>query len=1752
MNTPDGNAIPAVSDDLAGRGARLFDFLAHAQQLRASRIKELSAYQRDGQVIWIADLPQDPAVTYRSAEPGTPFLVVEKVQVPSAPEPSQLVREWLDGAIDDPYREPQLASRRLDADGAELLLDDHPDVAEAYPLWLARWREWAPVAERKLAALTLYQTLYEVYTRYEGERETLEVVFGIGLLTWQHGTVGSVRRHVLTVPASVRFDSGYGALSVALDATATGYTPELQEFVDAGLMSAPGDLQRAEEEARTGNVGPFEREDFAALVRMFVNCINPDAEYRDVLEPGTSSKHPLAHYSPAIILRKRSNRGMVNALRAIAENIRSTGAVPTGMLNLVDPNHESVVSAPDTAGAIVRDGADQFLPLPLNPRQLQILNHVDNHAHTLVQGPPGTGKTHTAAALITHLLAQGKRVLITAHTDRALHEVRHRLPEDIKPLCVTVIGDSRTELEELKMSVNRINLAATEHDPARSHRTANAAAARIDELRRTRGQLHAELLGLRERDITEFRIGDYPGSSAAIASQWRADRAEFAWSVPLLAPASDEVCPVGAAELTEWLGLLRNQELVDPEVAAPDLVASAELPSDDEFTRWHTAERRADARRHSFEHYRGTQLAGQVTALAPSTRADLAAMVSSLDLAAREFGGRHEEWVRTAAEAMRAERPHSWQVAAQSIDALLPQVDAALAIIGFAEVEVTAPDLTPLLGLAETLRVHIEARGDLKLKADGTPKMGLTTARAVKDAQPLFDQVRVDGRIPTRVDQLTVFLESANCRRLVRQLDSSWPLPILPPGDGPMRDRVAAHRAARELLDRVLAYGDRLLAADARLCEHGFVAPNWAKSDEVTYFSEALAAADAESAWQHANAPLAELGERLATWCRDPRATGNLHDLAAAVANRDTAAYRLASERLLELHRLRHAFARRRVLSAKIAPLADLHDAVSADPNNPEWPARLERFDAAWQWSVAGSWLTGQSVGAVNDLCRKLDDVEDQLRRQASIMATTKAWDCAVGRLTNKARSDLQGYSQLVKDLGKGTGRFADSKRASIQRALADCRPSVPVWIMPIYRVVEQFEIKPDMFDVVVVDEASQAGAAAVFLQYLAPRIVVIGDDKQVSPSAVGAKKEELDSLAKQYLAGNRSADYWKMATRSLFDEAVMRFPHRLTLVEHRRCVPEIIGFSNKIAYEDQGVSLIPVRRYGSDRLPPVRTVHVPDGQEVRSKVNEVEADRVVAQIAACITDPAYDGKTFGVISLLGPEQAKVILRKLIAVVPPSELEQRHLHCGAAADFQGAERDVIFLSLVAAPREGGKLSAQVTDVTVERYNVAVSRARDQVWLFHSVTLDHLGNSEDLRFRLLDYFLSVEDSIDTGDIVSERFSDDTLVDPFESLFEQQVYNGLVDRGYRVQAHHTETACDLDIVVTGRGGQLAVQCDSDRWQGAEAYRAELDLQRDLERCDWPFHRIRQAEFIIDPVGCLDRLCDVLEAQGIRPIGDDPVPDEPAELAATTQVDAVEPEFDSSAEDVVADAVGEEWPAADPIPESMDPGIAVLDEFDWERPQLPPPAGPMRDAVGGDLGADQLDLDDEARWLKQPTPARSEAEAGEGAPGEMGGYSAFAAELESPARAPHHTIVEDLCGVVAAEGPVTGLRLRAAYVSAAKTRERDNVKGAIDRALHAAVAHGRLLVDDPLDLGDPGLMAYRTPQQPLSRRRVLGPRSIEQVPPRELAEVMAHHAETLGWRNRVDLFRAVIKDFGQTRLTGNTAAALDRVIGLAQSLR
>jgi hypothetical protein len=269
--------------------------------------------------------------------------------------------------------------------------------------------------------------------------------------------------------------------------------------------------------------------------------------------------------------------------------------------------------------------------------------------------------------------------------------------------------------------------------------------------------------------------------------------------------------------------------------------------------------------------------------------------------------------------------------------------------------------------------------------------------------------------------------------------------------------------------------------------------------------------------------------------------------------------------------------------------------------------------------------------------------------------------------------------------------------------------------------------------------------------------------------------------------------------------------------------------------------------------LAPIQAVNVGGTVEgTTNKVNAAEVEAVVEQLEKCLADPRYDGRTFGVISLLGAAQAKAIERRLLERVAPEDWAARKLQCGDSADFQGAERDVMFLSMVAGAAD--RIVPLTREMFVQRYNVAASRARDQMWVFHSIPLAALSNPEDMRFPL-----------------TTAVPADVRVEPFNSLFEQRVANRLVGLGYTVMPAFSVERLRLDLVVVGAQSRLALLCEGDTWQGAPAYERDLAVQRDLERCGWQLHRIRESAFYANEPRTMAALLSRLRALDIAPKGD-----------------------------------------------------------------------------------------------------------------------------------------------------------------------------------------------------------------------------------------------------------------------------------------
>ncbi|MCA8947102.1 MAG: hypothetical protein KDB29_12795, partial [Planctomycetes bacterium] len=468
-------------------------------------------------------------------------------------------------------------------------------------------------------------------------------------------------------------------------------------------------------------------------------------------------------------------------------------------------------------------------------------------------------------------------------------------------------------------------------------------------------------------------------------------------------------------------------------------------------------------------------------------------------------------------------------------------------------------------------------------------------------------------------------------------------------------------------------------------------------------------------------------------------------EMIAALDGEDHGRYERGFQRLQAVELALPKFKDGTTVLAKLTPSAPrTAEALRLAIFDQNWKQRVASLPSAWAFSQGRSWVRHFRTLVEARLDDKLRKVEERIRDTRAKQAATLAWRHCLEKASEVEKRSLMAWQQAMKRYGKGTGTHAARHRSNAMREMRKAQGMIPALVTPLARLVEGVAVRPKLFDVVIIDEASQLGPEGLLLFYIADRVVVVGDDQQISPEDVGVDQRELHAQVKRHLYDIPQAE--RLEQESVFNLASMLFSGgRIMLKEHFRCMPEIIRFSNELCYRDETgrPQLIPLRKFSGKRLEPVlKTVFVESGYRT-GDINKPEIDAIVQAIRECIEDPAYAGKEFGVITLHGHAQADAIQRAVNEAIGADEVAARRLICGNAYAFQGDERHVMFLSLVVAGNQ--RIMPLTKEVDNRRFNVAASRARDQMWLFHSARLEDL-KPIDLRHKLLHQCLTPSDPL----------------------------------------------------------------------------------------------------------------------------------------------------------------------------------------------------------------------------------------------------------------------------------------------------------------------------------------------------------------------------------------------------------------------
>ncbi|MDO8151243.1 AAA domain-containing protein [Isoptericola sp. b408] len=490
----------------------------------------------------------------------------------------------------------------------------------------------------------------------------------------------------------------------------------------------------------------------------------------------------------------------------------------------------------------------------------------------------------------------------------------------------------------------------------------------------------------------------------------------------------------------------------------------------------------------------------------------------------------------------------------------------------------------------------------------------------------------------------------------------------------------------------------------------------------------------------------------------------------------------------------------------------------------------------------------------VDELTEKLEqlgptDPERDRERLATIAGKWARTGTATLRNAVQHRIVGGGGGPAIQNLARVRPAYASARNAAVQRAL----PYVSGWACTTLSAKLNFPLVAGLFDLLVIDEASQCSIADVLpLAYRAKRILVVGDPNQLTPivtlartsldqiaSAVGKTDDAMHHLA---VSAGRDSAFTAYAAR--YDTE----PH--LLAEHYRCHPEIARFFNEQFYggalrvltdvtstrgRHAGISLVDV---------PGKTQRGPTG----GAFNDDEADAVVRWVQKHKDDPG----TVGVVTPFAV-QADLLRRKLRRAIGDDVWASKDITVGTAHRFQGDERDVILFSTVLASGVHVRTASWV-ESTRNLVNVAVSRAKRALVIF--------GDSAEVRNVPVPTLHLLFDAASgaSGPAVRDELTDVAML---HSEAEKRLFEALSRRGFVPRAKVIVEGYELDFVIDAAGGRLNVEVDGTHHRDARGRQRRQDLSRDrvLERLGMTVLRVPAWRCLAEPQGVTDDVLAVV---------------------------------------------------------------------------------------------------------------------------------------------------------------------------------------------------------------------------------------------------------------------------------------------------
>lgn len=398
-----------------------------------------------------------------------------------------------------------------------------------------------------------------------------------------------------------------------------------------------------------------------------------------------------------------------------------------------------------------------------------------------------------------------------------------------------------------------------------------------------------------------------------------------------------------------------------------------------------------------------------------------------------------------------------------------------------------------------------------------------------------------------------------------------------------------------------------------------------------------------------------------------------------------------------------------------------------------------------------------------------------------------------------------------------------------------------PVWMTPLADVGSLLPLKPALFDLAILDEATQCDMASCLpVFFRARRIVIAGDPRQLRHLSF-LSRERQSLLASKWSLNEAEVEACDYRGKSILDWVNESIPSQEQVVfldEHFRSRPQIIAFSNREFY--RGALKIMTQRPDALASPSVNFRGI-KGRREPNGPNHKEAEQVIAEVVHWIESekdvPENLAHSLGVLSPFR-EQVDHLSAQLTKRLELAAIEKHRLRIGTAHSFQGEERDFMFLSF-AVDREAHPGALRYLD-RPDVFNVSITRARNLQVVFCSLKPDELPAKSLLRR----YLEAISQPGPTCDANAPT-----------DAFLREVDKALGEQGCQTWPCYVVAGLPVDLLVAKKGRPLGIDLVGHPGQLAEAF--DLEKYRLFQRAGLRLFPLSYSAWKKDQQICLDAI-------------------------------------------------------------------------------------------------------------------------------------------------------------------------------------------------------------------------------------------------------------------------------------------------------